>query len=51
MINGSKNEGGNKKNRSHRYNINTPRPRHKHKYDKYQICLRLMMTICVKQNI
>ena len=51
MINGNKNEAGNKKNRSHRYNINTPRPRHKHKYAKYQICLRLMMIICVKRNI
>ena len=40
------------KNRSHRYDINTPRPRHGHRYIKYKICLSIiMMVICIKQHL
>ena len=37
------------KNRSYRYGINRPRPRHGHKHTKYNMCLRIIMIICIKQ--
>ena len=36
------------KNRSQRYDINSPRPRHRHKYAKYKMWLSIMM---VKQHL
>ena len=39
------------KNRSHRYDIIRPRAGHRHKYTKYQICLSIMMLICIKQHV
>ena len=37
----------NKKNRSHRYDINRPRQRQGHKYTKYKKCLGIIMIINV----
>ena len=35
------------KNRSPRYELNSPRPRHGHKYTTYKMCLSIMMvTVC-----
>ena len=45
MINGNENEAENKKNRSQRYDINTP------KYTKYEICLSIMMVLGIKQHL
>ena len=39
------------KNRSHRYNINIARSRHGHKYTKYEMCLSILMNICIKQHL
>ena len=39
------------KNRSHRYNINSPRPTHEHKYTKFKMCLSVMIVICTKQHV
>ena len=39
------------KNTSHRYDINSPTPRHGHKYTKYEMCLSIMMVICIKQHL
>ena len=39
------------KSRSHRYNINKLRSRHGHKYSKYNICLSVMMLLCIKQHL
>ena len=39
------------KNRSQRYNINRPRPRNGHKYTKYEMCLSIIMVICIKQHL
>ena len=30
---------------------NRPRSRHEHKYNKYKMCLSLMMVICIKQHL
>ena len=30
---------------------NRRRSRHEHKYNKYKICLSLMMVICIKQHL
>ena len=49
-INHNKNEDESEK-RSHRYDINRRRPRHGHKYNKYKICLSMMMLISVKQQL
>ena len=38
-----------KKNRSHRYDINRLRSRHGHRYSNYKTCLSIMMPICIKQ--
>ena len=38
------------KSRSQRYNINRPRHRHLHKYNKFKICLSIMMVISIKQH-
>ena len=38
------------KNRSRRYDINTPRFRHRDKHSKYKKCLSKMMLICIKQH-
>ena len=39
------------KNRSHRYDINTPRPKHGHKYTQYKMCLIIVMVIGNKQHL
>ena len=39
------------KNKSHRYDINTPRYRHGHKYNKYRKCLIMAMLICINQHL
>ena len=39
------------KSRSQRYNINRPRPKHGHKYNKHEMCLSIMMVICIKQHL
>ena len=39
------------KSRSHRYDINRPSPRHGHKYIKYEMCLIIMMVICIKEHL
>ena len=39
------------KNRSHRYDINIPRPRHGHTCTKYEMCLGILMVICIKQHL
>ena len=39
------------KNRSHRYNINSPRPRQGHKYTKFKMCLSIMIVIFIKQPV
>ena len=49
MINGNKNEAANEK--LDHTDRHKPRPRYRHKYAKYEICLRLMMVICIKQNL
>ena len=36
---------------SYRYDINRPKPRHGHKYTEYEMCLGLMMIICIKQHL
>ena len=36
------------KSRSQRYDIS--RPRHGRKYNKYKMCLSIMMVICIKQT-
>ena len=41
----------NMKNRSSRYDINRPRCRHGYKYTKCEICLDIMMVICIKQHL
>ena len=38
------------KSRSQRYNVNRPRHRHLHKYNKFKICLSIMMVISIKQH-
>ena len=38
------------KNSSHRYDINRPRLRHGDKYTKYNICLSMMMVMCIRQH-
>ena len=38
------------KNRSERYDINSPRPRHEQKYTEYKMCLSIMIVICIKQR-
>ena len=40
-----------KKKRLHRYDINRRRSRHGHKYNKYKICLTMIMFICIKQQL
>ena len=40
-----------KKNRSHRCDMNRPRSRHGYKYSKYKKCLSMMMLICIKQPL
>ena len=37
--------------RSHRCDINRPRSRHGDKYSKYNICLSIMMAVCIKQHL
>ena len=37
------------KNRSHRYDIDSPRSRYGHKYSKCKKCLSMMLT-CIKQK-
>ena len=39
------------KKESHTYNINRPRAKHKHKHRKYKKCLRMVMIICIKQQL
>ena len=40
------------KNRSNRYDIDTPRSRYGHKYNTYKKCLTIMMMlICIKQHL
>ena len=39
------------KNRSHRYDINTPRSRRAHKYSKYIKCISVMMLEYIKQHL
>ena len=39
------------KNRSLRYDINSPMSRHGHKYRKYRKCLSMMMLIGIKQHL
>ena len=39
------------KNRSHRYDMNRPRPRHGHTCTKYEMCLSILMVICIKQHL
>ena len=39
------------KNRSHRHDITRPRARHGDKYTIYEMCLSLMMTICIKTEL
>ena len=36
------------KNKSHKCDINGPRSRHEQKDTKYEICLSIMMVICIK---
>ena len=37
--------------RLHRYNINKASPRHGHKYNKYKMCLIMMIVKCIKQHL
>ena len=39
------------KNTSQRYDINSSTPRHGHRYTKYEMCLSIMMVICIKQHL
>ena len=39
------------KNRSDRYDINSPKSRHGHKYSKYKKCLSMMILICINPNL
>ena len=39
------------KNRSHRYDISRPGPKHGQKYTKYNMCLSMIMVICIKQQL
>ena len=39
------------KNRWHRYDINRHGLRHGCKYTKYEMCLTIMMVICIKQHL
>ena len=39
------------KNRSQRYDINRPKSKHGCKYTKYEMCLVIIMVICIKQHI
>ena len=50
MINYNENEAENE-NGSHRYDINRTKPRHGHKYNKFKMCLSMMMVICKKQHL
>ena len=38
------------KNRSHRYDINTPRRRQGHEYTKYKMFVSILMDTCIKQH-
>ena len=40
-----------KKGASHKYDINSPRPRHGREYNKYKMCLNIMMVVCIKQQL
>ena len=40
-----------KKNISHRYNINRPRSRHGYKFSKYKTCVSMIMLIYIEQNL
>ena len=40
-----------KKNRSHKYDINRPRSRHGHENSKYKTCLSMIMLTCIKQHL
>ena len=40
-----------RKSRSHRYDINRPETRHGHKYTKYEMCLSIVIAICIKQQL
>ena len=50
MIHDNKNEAE-KKNRSHKYDINRPRPTHGHESTKHNLRLSIMMVICIKQHL
>ena len=39
------------KRKSKRYDLNRSGPRHGHKYTKYEMCLSIMMIICIKQHL
>ena len=39
------------KNRSHRYSIYRTRPRYVHKYTQFEMCLSMMILICIKQHL
>ena len=39
------------KNRSNKYDINWTNPRQGHKYTKYEFCLSIIMTMCIKQHL
>ena len=51
MINDNKNETENFSFRSHRHDITRPRARHGDKYTIYEMCLSLMMAICIKTEL
>ena len=36
---------------SQRYDINRPRPRQGSKYSEWKMCLKIIMVICIKQNL
>ena len=39
------------KNRSHRYDINSPKSRYECKYSKYEKCRSMTVLICIKQHL
>ena len=49
MINDNENGAENEKQIA--YDINKPRHRHGHNYNKYKMCLSILMDVCIKQHL
>ena len=50
MSNDNENEAENEK-RSHILVIIKPLPRHGQKYTRYEMCLSILMAVCLKQHV